>query len=246
MCTRADVGADAVREKFGARCFRISYTSSEKLRVTSMPRPVIIRLDNDKITQNTAGPRVIHGDHLTDKCFAKVDRTHRPICTPSPDHLTLTMTITAEMTSVLGSMDVEVFEEDGVPAETVLKLTVERPRAAAAPAAAAAAILADPKIGILSSIEFTNTPIERAFRLGLGRDWEFVTEVDIGYERGALEDAADRLLAALPQPQNLIVGFGGNIVAQPRMSLCFWGARYGAVGLGRYQSGYCSAECREI
>ncbi len=177
-----------------------------------MPRPVITRLNDDKITQNTAGPRVIHGEHLTNKCFAKVDRTHRPICTPSLDQLTLTMAITAEMTGVLGSMDVEVFDADEGPAETVLSLTVEPPRAARA-VEAAAAVAAPPRIGILSSIEFTNRPVERAFRLGLGHAWEFVPEVDIGYDRGLLEAAADRLLALNPKP-NLIVSFGGNIVAR--------------------------------
>ena len=83
------------------------------------------------------------------------------------------MAITAEMTGVLGSMDVEVFDADEGPAETVLSLTVEPPRAARA-VEAAAAVAAPPRIGILSSIEFTNRPVERAFRLGLGHAWEFV------------------------------------------------------------------------
>jgi hypothetical protein len=175
-----------------------------------MAAPIITQVTPPSVPINTTNNITITGSNFDSSCTVWIDNGQCPVVPPiTPSQIVATYT----SDQYSGPKNVVVFNSDGSSQTLTLQVTSGR----GAVATTASAAVASKNIGILSSIGFTGTIFETWFRLGLGQPssvWPFVPnnpiQESIGYNTGALQNAAQNVLAVNP---DVIVTFGGNIVA---------------------------------
>jgi len=170
-----------------------------------MTRPTIDSLSKDIVEKDWEGNITICGHNFTDPCEARFDGT--PCGTTFVSSQEITVAVTKEITSAPATLAVRVVNDDGEISND-LDFIVKGALAAVAPGS----IDPDAGFGILSSVQFNQTPLQKLFNLGTARPvavketFENVTYV--GSElRKRVKDLCDNSQVAV------IITFGGNVSA---------------------------------
>jgi hypothetical protein len=167
-----------------------------------MARPRIDTLTPSTVEKDFAGDITIAGDHFSDPCQAKFDGT--PVTTTFVSAQQITAAIDATITHAPATLAVRVVNNNGEISNDVdFEITGD-------PAFVESAIDPDAGFGILSSIQYTGTPLEKLFNLGTARP-ALVKDVEqnIGY-------SGTDLHAVITQFNDdsqikVIITFGGNV-----------------------------------
>src|SRR5262245_8384557 len=190
-------GDALVSDRYG----RIVYRRSNR-GLQNMAIPKLDNLDPPSIPVDYTDTIKINGDNFDSTSEVYVSNIRATIVEPRKPKQ-LKVQITEDISEKEGNKKVVVFNTPDGISETHLILKVGEVSLTAS----------SQKIGILSSIEFSNTPVERSFKLGLGHpSWALDVRDDIGYSPEDLADSADYLCNG--SGSDLVISFGGNISAE--------------------------------
>jgi hypothetical protein len=185
--------------------YGLSELSLSKWKAIDMAIPQITTpLNPTFFIKDTFGNLVISGFNFESTSKVVIDGERRDRTINSA--VQITAIVTGDITASVGPKAVTVVNEvDGASNEVSLAVT-ER-------LLEEEAVVADKKIGILSSIDFTGTVFEDSFILGLAHpSWKFAPpQENLGSNSAVLTNAAQTFLN--DNNIDVIVTFGGNKIA---------------------------------